>query len=94
MGNERKEADETASKGAETTDKSGAESAEKRTLDFPGEATDQKVRGSNPLILLSDKTISPSNKQKLRQTRRRTQAHLSPAKDDNAVWRNFCSLLG
>ena len=42
------------------------------------------------LILNSHRKIEKWSEQKLRQTRRRTQAGLTPGKDDNEVWHHFC----
>ncbi len=42
------------------------------------------------LILNSHRKIEKWSEQKLRQTRRRTQAGLTPGKDDNEVWHNSC----
>ena len=41
-------------------------------------------------ILNSHRKIEKWSEQKLRQTRRRTQAGLTPGKDDNEVWHHFC----
>ena len=46
--------------------------------------------GERPVILSSHKKIEKCSEQKLRQTRRRTQAGLTPGKDDNEVWHIFC----
>ena len=48
------------------------------------------VGGIVGLILNSHRKIEKCSEQKLRQTRRRTQAGLTPGKDDNEVWHNFC----
>ena len=45
------------------------------------------IRG---FILNSHRKIEKWSEQKLRQTRRRTQAGLTPGKDDNEVWHHFC----
>ena len=42
------------------------------------------------LILNSHRKIEKCSVQELRQTRRRTQAGLTPGKDDNDVWHNLC----
>ena len=42
------------------------------------------------VILNSHRKIEKWSEQKLRQTRRRTQAGLTPGKDDNEVWHHFC----
>ena len=42
------------------------------------------------LILNSHRKIEKCSVQELRQTRRRTQAGLTPGKDDNEVWHNSC----
>ena len=44
----------------------------------------------NLVILSTHKKIEKCSEQKLRQTRRRTQAGLTPGKDDNEVWHIFC----
>ena len=50
----------------------------------------QKMCDYNPIILNSHRKIEKWSEQKLRQTRRRTQAGLTPGKDDNEVWHHFC----
>ena len=42
------------------------------------------------MILNSHRKSEKCSEQELRQTRRRTQAGLTPGKDDNEVWRNSC----
>ena len=42
------------------------------------------------LILNSHRKIEKCSELELRQTRRRTQAGLTPGKDDNEVWHHFC----
>ena len=42
------------------------------------------------LIRIFDRRVRKRFEQELRQTRRRTQAGLTPGKDDNEVWHNSC----
>ena len=50
------------------------------------------VRGEpgNTQIASAHRRVEKCFEQKLRQTRRRTQAGLTPGKDDNDVWHNLC----
>jgi hypothetical protein len=42
------------------------------------------------LYTIHHRKIEECSVQELRQTRRRTQAGLTPGKDDNEVWHNSC----
>ena len=47
-------------------------------------------KAGNTQIASAHKRVEKCFEQKLRQTRRRTQAGLTPGKDDNDVWHNLC----
>ena len=54
-----------------------------------GQLPDRRDRPER-FILNSHRKIEKCSEQELRQNRRRTQAGLTPGKDDNEVWHNSC----